>query len=48
VALVDELPVAAVLIYRFWLERGRAAEGRGTRRGVAASEATRKSRQRLH
>jgi uncharacterized protein len=47
VALVDELPVAAVLIYRFWLERGRAAEGRGTRRGVA-SEATRKSRQRLH
>jgi len=46
-ALVDELPVAAVLIYRFWLERGRAGEGRGARRG-AAGEAARKSRQRLH
>ncbi|MBK7591761.1 MAG: UPF0149 family protein [Betaproteobacteria bacterium] len=46
-ALVEELPVAAVLIYRFWLERGRAGEGRGARRGTA-SEAARKSRQRLH
>jgi uncharacterized protein len=46
-ALVEELPVAAVLIYRFWLERGRAGEGRGARRGTA-SDAARKSRQRLH
>ena len=45
--LAQFLPVAAVLIYRFWLERGRAGEGRGARRGTA-SEAARKSRQRLH
>ena len=46
-ALVEELPVAAVLIYRFWLERGRAGEGRGARPGTA-SQAARKSRQRQH
>ena len=46
--LIDELPVAAVLIYRFWLER-RTVAGRstGTRRTVAP-DITRKSRQRLH
>ena len=48
-ALIDELPVAAVLIYRFWQERRAAKPGQGTgaRRG-ALPDATRKSRQRLH
>lgn len=45
--LIEELPLAAVLIYRFWQERGRPVEGRGTRRG-ASKEAARKARQRLH
>jgi uncharacterized protein len=47
--LIDELPVAAVLIYRFWQGRREATQGRGTgaRRSVL-SDATRKSRQRLH
>ena len=47
--LIDELPVAAVLIYRFWQGRREATQGRGsgTRRSVLA-DATRKSRQRLH
>ena len=47
--LIDELPVAAVLIYRFWQERREAKRpiGAGARRGVAA-EVMRKSRQRLH
>jgi uncharacterized protein len=47
--LIDELPVAAVLIYRFWQERRDAKRvlGAGTRRGTL-TEAARKSRQRLH
>ena len=47
--LIDELPVAAVLIYRFWQERRTAKRvlGAGARRGTV-SEAARKSRQRLH
>ncbi len=47
--LIDELPVAAVLIYRFWQGRREATQGRGSaaRRSVL-SDATRKSRQRLH
>ena len=47
-SLVDELPVATVLIYRFWFERRRGGEARrgGTRREPA--ESARKSRQRLH
>ncbi len=46
--LIDELPVASVLIYRFWHDR-RATKDRGTgaRRG-ALPDAARKSRQRLH
>jgi uncharacterized protein len=46
--LIDELPVASVLIYRFWHER-RTPKDRGTsaRRG-ALPDAARKSRQRLH
>jgi uncharacterized protein len=47
--LIDELPVAAVLIYRFWQERRnvKSTRGIGARRD-ALPEATRKSRQRLH
>ena len=47
--LLDELPVAAVLIYRFWQERRNAkpVRGAGVRRDTLP-EATRKSRQRLH
>ena len=46
--LIDELPVAAVLIHRFWLAR-RTGEGvsRAERR-AQRREATRKVRQRLH
>ncbi|MEP7180740.1 MAG: YecA family protein [Betaproteobacteria bacterium] len=46
--LIDELPVAAVLIHRFWQERTTAAKTRsgGARRGPQPD--TRKSRQRLH
>ena len=49
--LIDELPVATVLIYRFWLARREDKPGRGTgvRRGAQAqAQALRKSRQRLH
>ncbi|MDQ6621536.1 MAG: YecA family protein [Pseudomonadota bacterium] len=48
-SLIDELPVAAVLIYRFWQQRRAAkpAAGASARRG-ALPDATRKSRQRLH
>jgi hypothetical protein len=47
--LIDELPVAAVLIYRFWQDRRKVkpTRGIGARRDVLP-EATRKSRQRLH
>ena len=47
--LIEELPVAAVLIYRFWQDRRSAAQstGTGSRRAVLADTA-RKSRQRLH
>ena len=47
--LIEELPVAAVLIFRFWLSRREATQGRGTgSRRTAFADATRKSRQRLH
>ena len=47
-SLIDELPVAAVLIYRFWQERRpKAGQGTSARRG-AIPDSTRKSRQRLH
>jgi uncharacterized protein len=46
--LIDELPVASVLIYRFWHERKTTKERTsGSRRG-ALPDAARKSRQRLH
>jgi hypothetical protein len=47
-SLVDELPVASVLIYRFWQDRRRASESRGSGSRRELHETTRKSRQRLH
>ena len=47
-SLVDELAVASVLIYRFWQDRRRATEVRGTGSRRELHETTRKSRQRLH
>ena len=47
-SLVDELPLAAVLIYRYWHERKRAeaTRERGSRRGPP--DGGRKTRERLH
>ena len=47
-SLVDELPLAAVLIYRYWHDRrlASAARERGSRRGPPDSG--RKTRERLH
>ena len=47
-ALVDELPLAAVLIYRYWHDRRRAGatRERGQRRGPP--DGGRKTRERLH
>ncbi len=47
-SLVDELPLAAVLIYRYWHERRRAeaTRERGSRRGPP--DGGRKTRERLH
>jgi uncharacterized protein len=47
-SLVDELPVAAVLIYRFWQERRRETQARGSGTRRELPDAARKSRQRLH
>jgi len=47
-SLVDELAVAAVLIYRFWHERRRAPETRGSGSRRELTDTARKSRQRLH
>ena len=47
-SMVDELPVAAVLIYRFWRERRRTPDARDDRIRREAPDAARKSRQRLH
>jgi yecA family protein len=47
-SLVDELAVASVLIYRFWLDRRRGADARGSGTHRERHEAARKSRQRLH
>jgi uncharacterized protein len=47
-SLVDELPVAAVLIHRFWQDRRRATETRGSGSRRDMPELSRKSRQRLH
>jgi uncharacterized protein len=47
-SLVEELPLAAVLIYRYWHDRRRAsaARERGSRRG--SPDSGRKTRERLH
>jgi uncharacterized protein len=47
-SLVEELPVAAVLIYRFWQERRRATDTRGSGSRRDLPDAARKARQRLH
>jgi len=47
-SLVDELAVAAVLIYRFWQDKRRATEARGSGSRREVPENARKSRQRLH
>lgn len=47
-SLVDELPVAAVLIYRFWQDRRRTTETRGSGSRRELPDTARKSRQRLH
>jgi uncharacterized protein len=46
--LVDELPVASVLIYRFWQERRKGREERGGESRRERREASRKTRHRLH
>jgi uncharacterized protein len=46
--MIDELPIAAVLVYRFWQEKSRPdSPGRAERR-AQRREASRKGRQRLH
>lgn len=47
-SLVEELPVAAVLIYRFWQERQQANKSRGSGSRREIPDAARKARQRLH
>lgn len=47
-SLVDELPVASVLIYRFWQDRRRTSDARSSGSRRELHETTRKSRQRLH
>jgi uncharacterized protein len=47
-SLVDELPVATVLIYRYWQERRRSTETRGSGNRRVMPGGVRKSRQRLH
>jgi uncharacterized protein len=52
VALVDELPVASVLVYRYWQEKkrasGQARGSAGNKRRAPLESARDKSRQRLH
>jgi len=47
-AMIDELPIAAVLIYRFWHERTRADAPNRAERRAQRREVSRKGRQRLH
>lgn len=46
--MIDELPIAAVLIYRFWQERTMADSPNRAERRAQRREASRKGRQRLH
>jgi uncharacterized protein len=47
-SLVEELPVASVLIYRYWQEKKRVGEPRGAGGRRVIPESVRKARQRLH
>ena len=47
-SLVDELPVASVLIYRFWQDKRRVSDVKGSGSRRELPEAARKARQRLH
>ncbi len=47
-SLVDELPVASVLIYRFWQERRKGSDARSGGKRTNVPDISRKSRQRLH
>ena len=47
-SLVDELPVASVLIYRFWQERRKTHETQKSGSRRERRDATRKTRHRLH
>ena len=46
--MIDELPIAAVLIFRFWQERVRPDSSNRADRRAQRREASRKGRQRLH
>ncbi len=46
--LIDELPVATVLIHRFWQEKRSATKGHGSGARRGPQPDARKSRQRLH
>jgi uncharacterized protein len=46
-SMIEELPIAAVLIFRFWREQARVEPNRAERR-AQRREAGHKSRQRLH
>ena len=46
--MIDELPIASVLIWRFWQERNRADSPNRAERRAQRREASRKGRQRLH
>ena len=46
--MIDELPIAAVLIYRYWQERNRARAANRAERRAQRRETSRKGRQRLH
>src|SRR5438105_3936173 len=46
--MIDELPIATVLISRFWQERNRTDTPNRAERRAQRREASRKGRQRLH
>jgi uncharacterized protein len=46
--MIDELPIAAVLIFRFWQEKSRPESANRAERRAQRREASRKGRQRLH
>lgn len=46
--MIDELPIAAVLIYRYWQEKISGESGNRAERRAQRRESARKGRQRLH